>query len=108
MKRIYCDKICEPSNEATNKHFVRLNNTENEAKDNLSDEDFEDFLSNFHNWIRQDLNLPNKIFLFARTKDNESVHILFFPKEPDGKCYKPEIDNESGSVYILVDDVEDN
>lgn len=106
MKRIYCDEICEPKDEKTNQYFIKLDKAENEVKEELSDDDFKEYMIWSHNIVRKNLTLPNKLFVFAKNKCTNKVDILLFPKEPDGKCYKTNIDEETGCPYILVDDVE--
>jgi hypothetical protein len=72
-------------------------------KENLSIEEYTKFISHFHNALRKDMELPNKVFTFQYTKDYKIVKMVFFDLEPVGKSYTPCRD-EDGVPYILVED----
>lgn len=102
MGKIYSESICKPENEDTEKLFSILANTEKEAKSKLTNEEYDTWLYHFHNFVREKLNLPNKLFAFFTSPDETLAVIVLFPKEPDGNKYNHFIDIELKDFYIEV------
>ena len=67
-------------------------------------------LNSYHNYIREILNLPNKIFAFSVNKNTDEVTLHIFDKEPDENVYRVCLDESV--PYIIVekegDEISDN
>ncbi len=109
MKRIYADSIVKPNDENCNEYFLQLANKQKEIKEKFKDEENirKKVIVYFHNHIREGLELPNKLFGFATSKDNTKACIVLFDKESDGNVYDVFFDDELKQPYILVDENEE-
>lgn len=103
MERIYCDSVTKAENEEFNELLLKIVSISKEATDKLNKKDLKIWLYNFHNYIREKFNLPNKLFTIIANEDNTKAQMIFFPKEPDGNYYQPFYDEELKQIYILVD-----
>ena len=103
MERIYCDAASDINNEEVSKLCLEMVLAEEDAKERFNKDDFKIWLYAFHNYVREKLNLPNKLFLLAVSLDKTRAQMVFFPKEPDGNCYKGFYDEELKLSYILVE-----
>lgn len=105
MERLYCDEILEGNNEYSKKVFLKLYNTEKEVKESFeTKEHYVSWVIEFHDYIRDTLNFPNKLFGLFKIENKEEVNVVMFPKEPDNNYYKVYYDKEVMKPYILVDD----
>ena len=104
MEKIYCDAMCEPRTEDDNGLFLKFASMQDELRKKLNKDDFKSWIFKFHNYIRKELGLPNKVFSFATTADKTKAGIILFPKEPDGNHYKAYYDEEAKLFYILVEE----
>ena len=101
MKRIYCDEVYKLETEELKEHFLKLYNLAEEAQRCFDEYNYKIFVPIFYNYVREQLNLPNKLFTMAKSEDE--VVIVLFPKEPDGNHYRTNYDEEQGLIYVLVD-----
>lgn len=104
MRRIYSDYIVKPNSKECNKHFLKIATAIEEKKTELNEDEYIQWCIDFHEYIRQDLGLPNKVFGILINNEKREACIATFPKKPDGKNYKCYIDDELSKIYILVDD----
>ena len=105
MKKLYTSNVVEPTTEDSNKAFSEMAEKEIVLKEKLEKDIFRKWIVYFHNSIREQLELPNKLFGFATTKNTEGeafTVILLFDKEPDENHYK--IFDEDRLPYILVEE----
>lgn len=103
MERIYCDEVCRPTTEEATEYLVRVYNDYTIAKKYLDENEYKTFVFNCNNYIREGLNLSNKVFGIAKSEDNTQAQIVLFPKEPDGNHYIIGYDEELKNFYILAD-----
>lgn len=101
MERIYCDEVCKLATEELKEYFLKLYNLAEEAQRCLDEDNYKIFVSIFYNYVREKLNLPNKVFTMAKVEDE--VVIVLFPKEPDGNHYGTNYDEGQKLIYILAD-----
>lgn len=104
MQRIYCNSILKPSNEKTNEVMLHIAERENEVKEMLNKEEWKHWLYEYHRKVRGKMDLPNEIFVVAKSKDAAKVVFAMFQKEPDGNCYDVFYDEEMKCHYILVNE----
>ena len=102
MEKIYCDEVIELTTEEGKELCLKLYDLFDDAHKGLEEDNYKIFLSIIHDYIREKLNLPNKLFTMAKREDGTAVFVMF-PKEPDGNQYKTCRDDESEPIYILVD-----
>lgn len=111
-KKIYVEFIIHATNEETKEFYSNLFKVENKIRENFSEDEREEKIYLYHEYIRKLLNLENKLFVMGEATNAETgereVILFFFDREPDGKCYKVhDEDVESGNpfgFYIEVDE----
>ena len=104
MKKLYADGCYHPKDEATNEYFLQLVNMEKSAKEAMNEDEFKSWVFCLHNYIREKLELPNKLLGLGYNSDFTKANIAVFPKEPDRNYYKIFIDEELKKPYILVNE----
>lgn len=107
MEKIYCDGVCNPTAKEATDFLVKLYDAYAEAKERLDEDRYKSFVFNHNNYIREALNLPNKVFSIVKSLDNTWAQIATFPKEPDGNYYEGGYDEELKNFYILVDHIKE-
>lgn len=102
MEKLYCDGILEGANDYTKELYLKLYNMEEEAHKSFEEEYYKSWVIEFHDFIRKELDFPNKLFGLLKIKDKEEVNVVMFPKEPNNDYYKICFDEEVMKPYILV------
>ena len=101
--KLYNDIYGVPQNEKANEHLFKIKRFLKENKQKLTEEEYELLVVQVHDELRRECNLENKVFTIGFNKEKTKAAIIYFPKEPDGKCYKAHKD-EDGKIYIIVED----
>lgn len=101
--KLYIDGISKPTNDETNELLFEIEKFLKENKQKLTEEEYKLLVVQVHEELREKLNLENKVFTIGTNKEGTKAAIIYFPKEPDGKCYDVHKD-EDGKVYIIVKD----
>ena len=104
--RLYQCCCIEGNDDETKKSFINLLKMEDEIKEKVPEKYHEDAIVYLHNDIRKYLKEPelkNKLLVLIELENHEVV-IMFFDKEPDGKCHDIHYDKEKNSFYIEVED----
>lgn len=101
MKRIYMGMEYKSIDEETNKLFLWLANMQSKMKEELEETEFNSWVYEFHNTVREKLGLPNEVITFCTYRDETEAWIVSFPKEPNGNVYKVYLDEELDSLYIV-------
>lgn len=86
--RAYACGIGEPVDEKANKELLDIISIKGEAKEKLSKEKYGELVIKIHNHMREKYGLSNKMFVIEMNKERTKARLLYFDKEPDGKCYK--------------------
>lgn len=103
MEKIYCDEVYNPKTKEATDFCVGLYYAHTKVKEHFDEDDYKTWAFNFNNYIREMLNLPNKVVSIAKSVDNTQVQIVLFPKEPDGNLYEIFYDEELKLAYILIE-----
>jgi hypothetical protein len=104
--KLYAYGYLEFKEELTNEMLLVMIKIQNNIEDHTEGEERVKLVTSFHKLFREHLKLPNEIFVFGSRKDTGAPIIVFFHKEPDGKTYSVDID-ENG-IYIEVEGEEEN
>lgn len=107
MGRIYCDEVCNPKTEEATEFLLKIYNHAMTAQECLDEDNYKAWVLIFYNFVREKLNMPNKVFSIVKSKDNTQAQIVLFPKEPDGNYYEIGFDEELKLPYILVDNIKE-
>lgn len=103
MIKLYCEGMLRAKTEEMEHLFEILSNKQKTAEAMLPEEEFDKWNVRYHDFVREKLELPNRIFTFGTNNKAETV-IILFPKNPDGKCYKALLDEETNQPYILIEE----
>ena len=103
--RLYSDGIGEPVDEKSNEFLLNMQEIIKSSKEILPEKESKELTVKAHNHIRIEANLENQVFTIGTNKEKTKAVIIYFPKEPDGKCYDVYKD-EDGKVYIIIEDKE--
>ena len=101
--RLYNDVYGVTQNEEVNNILFKIKSFLEKSKQELTEEEYKLLFVQVHNELREKCNLLNKIFTIEVNKEGTKAAIIYFPKEPDGKCYEAQKD-EDGRIYIIVDE----
>ena len=101
--RLYNDVYGVTQNEEVNNILFKIKSFLEKSKQELTEEEYKLLFVQVHNELRENCNLLNKIFTIVVNKEGTKAAIIYFPKEPDGKCYEAQKD-EDGRIYIIVDE----
>ena len=101
--RLYNDLCGVPQDCEGNDILFEIKNFLKTKKLELTEENYKLLVIKVHNELREKFDLLNKVFTVGVNKEGTKAAILYFPKEPDGKCYEAQKD-EDGRIYIIVDE----
>lgn len=103
--RVYAYGTGTPKNEELNEVLFDIASKIENAKEKMDGYSFSEWFIGLHNYMRENMELPNKIFAIERDEANNKAQVIFFNKEPDGKYYDVFIEErEDGfTPYIEVD-----
>lgn len=104
--RIYMSEVGTPNTDDANELLLNIVSEAERVKGTLDEKDYGDWVVSLHNNIRENIELPNKIFSIRSYENNTKAEFIFFDKEPDGKYYEVFIEErEDGFVpYIEVEE----
>lgn len=103
--KLYSDGIGEPVDEKSNEFLLKMEELIKSSKEILPEKEQKQYTVKVHNYIRIEVNLENQLFTIGTNKEGTKAAVIYFPKEPDGKCYDVHKD-EDGKLYIIVEDEE--
>lgn len=103
--KLYSDGIGEPRNEESNKFLLKMKEFIEISKEILPEKERKELTVKIHNYIRIEANLENQLFTIGINKERTKAAVIYFPKEPDGKCYEA-YEDEDGKLYIIIEDEE--
>lgn len=99
--KIYIEKFLIPTDEEVIENLLKVINIKNECKKILSEENYKKLVIELHEIIRNEYNLPDKIFTIVRDNNMNNIAIVFFNKKPDGKYYY--VEQDENGYYINTD-----
>lgn len=104
--RIYAYGTGTPENEESNEVLFNIASETEDAKEEMDERLFSEWIIGLYNYMRENMGLPNKIFTIARDKDNKKAQFIFFDREPDSKHYEVfREEREDGFIpYIEVEE----
>ena len=100
--KVYASICMEPNNEDSNTMLLNALAFLKTLKKTYSYDEYCKFVVEFHDHMREEMKLPNKLFAIAYNKDGTKAKLVFFDKEPDGKYYKVFKDKEKRLPYIEI------
>lgn len=104
--RVYAYGTGTPGNEESNEVLFNIASQIEKAKEEMDENLFGEWIIGLHNYMRENMKLPNKIFTIVRDKENNKAKFILFNKEPDGKYYEVFTEEREGGFvpYIEVEE----
>ena len=104
--RVYMYGTGTPESVEANKMLLNIASEESKAEEKLSEEEYDNWIVNLHNDMREKMGLPNMLFVIAKDKDNTKAQFIFFDIKPDGKSYEVFVEEieEGVTFYIEVEE----
>lgn len=102
--RIYMSEVGTPNTVEANELLLNIVSEAERVKETLDEKGYGDWVVDLHNNMRENMDLPNKIFSIRTYENKTKAEFIFFDKEPDRKYYKVFIEErDDGYVpYIEV------